>query len=237
MKSGVAWLLSVNGGYVDTAGFLALQGLFTAHVTGNFVTIGAALVFGTSGVVAKLLALPMFCVVVGLARVLGQAMAHRPVLRPRVLIAIQFVLLLLGCVLAVEFGPFRDGDSAPAIITGMALVAGMAIQNAVHRVHLANFPPTTLMTGNTTQLVLDVVDLLHPVTRHVNRDATRQRAGRMAVAVSCFAVGCALAALLFWRVGVWCFAVPPLIVLATSAGTILPVPSAEPAAANTKRPA
>jgi uncharacterized membrane protein YoaK (UPF0700 family) len=32
-------LLSVNGGYVDTAGFLALQGLFTAHVTGNFVSL------------------------------------------------------------------------------------------------------------------------------------------------------------------------------------------------------
>ena len=39
-------------GYVDTAGYLALQGLFTAHVTGNFVTIGASLISGTSGTVA-----------------------------------------------------------------------------------------------------------------------------------------------------------------------------------------
>jgi len=29
-------LLGFNGGYVDTMGFLALQGLFTAPVTGNF---------------------------------------------------------------------------------------------------------------------------------------------------------------------------------------------------------
>ena len=36
-------LLSLNAGFVDTAGFLALQGLFTAHVTGNFVTLGASL--------------------------------------------------------------------------------------------------------------------------------------------------------------------------------------------------
>jgi len=42
-------LLSVNAGYVDTAGFLALHGLFTAHVTGNFVTLGAALVMPLAG--------------------------------------------------------------------------------------------------------------------------------------------------------------------------------------------
>src|SRR5262249_9557437 len=66
-------LLSFNGGFVDTAGFLGLQGLFTAHVTGNFVTLGAALVFGTHGVIAKVLALPEFVLVVALARLLGSA--------------------------------------------------------------------------------------------------------------------------------------------------------------------
>ena len=71
MKPSLPVLLSVNGGYVDTAGFLALQGLFTSHVTGNFVTLGAALVLGTSGVVTKLLALPMFCVVVFVTRLLS----------------------------------------------------------------------------------------------------------------------------------------------------------------------
>ncbi len=35
-------VLTFNGGYVDTAGFLALQGLFTARVTVNFVTLGAS---------------------------------------------------------------------------------------------------------------------------------------------------------------------------------------------------
>lgn len=42
-------LLSFNGGYVDTLGFLSLSGLFTAHITGNFVTLGATMAHGLDG--------------------------------------------------------------------------------------------------------------------------------------------------------------------------------------------
>jgi uncharacterized membrane protein YoaK (UPF0700 family) len=63
-KLGIPALLSLNGGFVDTIGFLGLQGLFTAHVTGNFVTLAAALVYGTHGVIAKLMALPEFVAVI-----------------------------------------------------------------------------------------------------------------------------------------------------------------------------
>jgi len=53
-------LLSFTAGDVDTAGFLALQGLFTAHITGNFVTLGTSLALGMPGAVAKHLSLPVF---------------------------------------------------------------------------------------------------------------------------------------------------------------------------------
>jgi uncharacterized membrane protein YoaK (UPF0700 family) len=57
-------------------------------------------VFGTSGIIAKLLALPVFCIII--------------------------------------------------IIT----------KNAAHRIHLGTSPPTTLMTGITTQLMIDVADVI-----------------------------------------------------------------------------
>ena len=41
--------LGFIGGYVDTVGFVALFGLFTAHVTGNFVLIGAELSRASGG--------------------------------------------------------------------------------------------------------------------------------------------------------------------------------------------
>jgi uncharacterized membrane protein YoaK (UPF0700 family) len=143
-------LLSINGGYVDTMGFLALQGLFTAHVTGNFVTLGAALVSGTSGILAKLIALPMFCATIIAARLFAVAIAARG--RPAlfILLWIKAALLTASAILAIRLGPFRNGDAWPALLTGQVLVIAMALQNAVSRIHMASFPPSTLMTGTTT---------------------------------------------------------------------------------------
>ncbi|MGA7212049.1 MAG: DUF1275 family protein, partial [Pseudolabrys sp.] len=73
----VAALLSFNGGFVDTVGFLGLSGLFVAHVTGNFVTLGAALVLGSHGILNKILALPEFIAVIALARLAGGVARRR----------------------------------------------------------------------------------------------------------------------------------------------------------------
>ncbi len=203
-------LLSLNAGYVDTLGYLALQGLFTANVTGNFVTLGASLVLGTSGALAKLLALPTFCVVVVLVRLfsLGLPSLDWPVLRT--VLTLKVLLLIAAAVLAVSHGPFRNGDAALAIVTGMTLVSAMASQNAAHRIHMASFPPTNLMTGTTTQIMIDIADLLHGPKPEALA-ALRSRLARMSRAVAAFALGCGAAALLYARLGVWAFAVPPAI--------------------------
>jgi uncharacterized membrane protein YoaK (UPF0700 family) len=208
----VPLLLSFNGGYVDTAGFLALQGLFTAHVTGNFVTLGASLVLGTSGAIAKLLALPVFCVVIVVTRLVsfGLPRLRLPVLRT--MLGLQAFLLAAGAAMAIRFGPFPDGGSRTAIVTGMVLVSAMAIQNAAHRIHMGSAPPSTLMTGTTTQIMIDLADRLHGLPAEAAA-TTRDRMSRMAVAVVVFAVGCASAALLFSLIGGWCFVVPPAVVV------------------------
>jgi uncharacterized membrane protein YoaK (UPF0700 family) len=206
----VAALLSFNGGFLDTAGFLGLQGLFTAHVTGNFVTLGAALVFGTHGVLGKLLALPEFVLVIALARLAGAALTARQMPTLRILLGAKVLFLAAFFVLAVVLGPFPDSDVPAALLTGFAGIAAMAIQNGVQRVHLATLPPTTLMTGNTTQATLDAIDLL----RGVDGDqiaVVRARFSATVRGISFFAAGCAVAAILYALVGFWCLAVSVLV--------------------------
>ena len=189
----IAGLLSFNGGFVDTAGFLGLQGLFVAHVTGNFVTLGAALVLGSHGVIGKLLALPEFSLVIAVARLVGAGLRRRQRPALRILLAAETALLLAFFTAAVAFGPFPDPDSPLALLTGFAGIAAMALQNAQQRVHLASSPPTTLMTGNTTQATLDAVDLM--IAPEPGKAAeTRGRFTRVALSIVYFAAGCAASA-------------------------------------------
>jgi uncharacterized membrane protein YoaK (UPF0700 family) len=205
-----AALLSFNGGFVDAAGYLGLQGLFTAHVTGNFVTLGATLVFGTHGAFAKLLTLPEFVAVVALTQLAGIMLAERRLPALRILLAAKVMLLLAFFALAAALGPFPDSDAPAALLTGLAGVSAMAVQNAVQRMYLPNTPPGTIMTGNTSQAVLDAVNLLrgadpeHAAVMHA-------RFGRILRAILCFAAGCAGAPLLYAWIGLWNLAVPVVV--------------------------
>lgn len=210
--------LSFNGGFVDTVGFLALQGLFTAHVTGNFVTLGVSIVQGTSGTLAKLLALPVFALVVGLTH-LAAVSIHRRGLTPlRPLLILHTLLLALFGVLAIGLGPFNDGDSSAALITGMVGVAAMAIQNAISRQHLNGAPPTTLMTGNVTQGAIDVFALIG-LRDDTQRAAIKQRLKPIGWNLLGFTLGCIGAALLYLAVELWCLGLPILVAIWTCVRT------------------
>lgn len=206
----LAMLLGFNAGFIDTTGYLGIDGLFTAHVTGNFVTLGAALAFGTHGVVNKLLALPEFMAMVALAHVAGVALARRgrPVLRT--LLVVEGMLLAGFGALAIACGPFPASDAPAALLTAFVAIAAMATQSAVQRSYLPGLAPTTIMTGNTVQAVLDALDLVHggdPVQRAV----VRARFVGIVRAIACFVGGCAAAALLFVTAGFWGLVLPVLV--------------------------
>jgi uncharacterized membrane protein YoaK (UPF0700 family) len=205
-------LLSVNAGFIDAATYLALKGLFAAHVTGNFVTLGAALVLRSSGALGKVLALPVFCIVVLIARLSSYTLRARSLPVMSTLLTAQLALMILGAGIATRFGPFANADGYAALMTGLILVAAMAIQNEAHRAHLPGAPPSTIMTGTTTQIMMDLGDLMHGIAPEKAK-AARGRLTQMTLSALAFAVGCTLGALLYAWLGVLCFWIPPAMVL------------------------
>jgi uncharacterized membrane protein YoaK (UPF0700 family) len=69
-------LLSATAGYVDTLSFVSLFGLFTAHVTGNFVLIGGGVAGYGQGVFLKLMAFPAFILGVALSSFIIRGRVH-----------------------------------------------------------------------------------------------------------------------------------------------------------------
>lgn len=208
-------LLAFTAGFVDTAGFVALFGLFTAHVTGNFVLIGATLAAGGSGILAKLLALPTFVVAVALSRAFVLRRERRGAGAARSLLAAQALLLALFLAVGLAAAPVLNADAPLAVLAGIAGVAAMGVQNAASRTVFATLSPTTVMTGNVTQVVMDLVDLANSRAE----PATRARLTKMWPAVAAFALGAVGGAFGFASAGFWSLLVPIVFVLLTLAAS------------------
>ena len=207
MQWNLSKVLSFNAGYVDTASFLALHGLFAAHVTGNFVTLGAALISDNhAGAWTKLAALPMFCVVVVCTRLLHTRLQQVGHASYRVLLWCMLLLFALAAGISWFHTPFAPTDSWISFAVGMLLVAAMAIQNALHRIHWLKEPPTTVMTGSTTQLMLDVADWLGSPQGKASE--IKARFNRTLPNMLGFALGCAVAALVFHFMPKWVLVMP-----------------------------
>jgi uncharacterized membrane protein YoaK (UPF0700 family) len=205
------WLpagLSFVAGFVDTTSFVALFGLFTAHVTGNFVLLGSALVHSGPGVIAKVLVVPVFVMTVAALRLLTIRLRARKRAVVRTLLSLEAVFLFGFLAMGVTLGPFSDADAPSAVLTGMAAAIAMALQNAAMRDSLGHVHPTTLMTGNITQAVIDVVDLCCGVGDRHHRESMHRRTRRLLSNLFAFTLGCVLAALGVLFLGFWCLALP-----------------------------
>ncbi|KVP34228.1 hypothetical protein WJ85_21410 [Burkholderia ubonensis] len=213
-------ILAAVAGFVDTLSFVALFGLFTAHVTGNFVLIGAGIAGFGQGILMKLSVFPAFVCGVVASNLIARSLSARPAWQcARALHAVQAVLLLGFCAAGVWATPITQPDSLPALLAGIVGTFAMGVQNAHPRVIPHAGVPNTVMTGNVTQAILDVVDLLSAGTADSVRATARARFGKMLPAIVAFAFGAACGALGFRHAGFWALLAPvcALAVLALGA--------------------
>jgi uncharacterized membrane protein YoaK (UPF0700 family) len=106
-------------------------------------------------------------------------------------------------------------DAWAVIVIGGSGVAALGVQNALMREALGGMSPTTVMTGNLTQLTMDLVQLAVPATmdpksRATARAETVRRIAKFGSALAGFVGGAAAGAWLTGTFGLQSLGVPTL---------------------------
>jgi uncharacterized membrane protein YoaK (UPF0700 family) len=150
----LSFVLSVIAGSTDVIGFLGLNGLFTAHITGNLVTLAAHVVVRSPAILSYLLAVPIFMLALLLTQLLA-ALLRRGNWPTRTPLLIVHCLLLAAFVMTCDsLPPGFDSDSPRALTAAMLGVTAMAVQGALLEISLVSTPPTGVMTTNVVQFML-----------------------------------------------------------------------------------
>jgi uncharacterized membrane protein YoaK (UPF0700 family) len=193
-------LLAFVAGYVDTATFLRVSELFSAHITGNFVVFAIALVHGVRRVDwLKLIALPVFFVGVPLATLVYD----RSQQKIRTVLAIESSLLIgVGIIEFLPHSPAYDAGLA------MLLVLAMAMQNAAHQVEPSLGPTSAVMTTNAARLFVALWRKASPPPS----EAAPVKARGIGARLICFALGCAVSAFAANSFGLAAVLLPGLVV-------------------------
>src|SRR5215467_16362655 len=118
-------LLSVIAGMVDVIGFLSL-GIFTAHVTGNIVVIGALIVRHSRVNPAQIMAIPVFILAVAGTWLIAKASGRHGTSLMRPLLLIQFLLITCVLIFSAITKPSADPHGLMATIAAMIAVSAMA---------------------------------------------------------------------------------------------------------------
>jgi len=210
-------VLSVIAGSADIISFLGLNGLFTAHITGNLILIAAHIVNGSAVGFAHLLSVPVFILVLGLTRLLVAGLDAAGIASLRLLLLLQFLLLAGSLSLGVA-GPPVAPDAAKSILVGMLVVSAMAVQNGLVQISLTGAPSTAVMTTNITRFMMDVGEVLL-AKNSTHAAEARRRARHTWPAIVGFIAGAGLGAACFGAVGMWSLALPTgLALLAVATG-------------------
>lgn len=207
-------LLSWVAGYIDTSVFFGLNGLFTAHVTGNLVVAGAEL--GNLGqidvwVLVRLAVVPVFISAIALVTVITRwrevPLSH--------LLGLEAVFLLLFAIVGVANTHLIYPKPLPygVFTTGSVGVFAMGIQNALMREKLKGAAQTTIMTGNLTQLTIDLVQTFLFYQTLEKREEVEQRVRQMSSALLSFIVGAACGAYFMKAIGFWSIVIAAAVII------------------------
>lgn len=211
----IASCLSGVSGFVDTAGFVLLFGLFTAHVTGNFVLAGVAFALENRAEIwGRLGTLPVFALAVLLSAWISRTAKAQEQNGLAVLLLVEAAFLAAFEAAGILAGAgLHGGPSNPLVfVIGCLGVVAMGMQNGLMRVSLPSLAPTTVMTGNLTQATLDLLDFL--AASDDAKGAIRVKLARTVPALCGFGAGAILGGITTAFVHFWSLTLPLFVLVA-----------------------
>ncbi len=173
LPAAMPMLLSFVAGYVDSYTYLALFGLFAAQVTGSFVIAGAELATHDYGIVGKLAAVLAFLVAAAVTTALiGVARNSRRTALPSML-GLEALLLAVFVALILLGPPIQGATDWHGIVAGLFAAMAMGSQSVLVRLLMKGIPQTNVMTGNMTQLGIEITEIVLAWRRRV-REPNRE---------------------------------------------------------------
>lgn len=147
-------ILAFVGGFIDAAGYLEFQGVFTSSITGNLV-VAAASVSSTRGVLIRSLVCASFTLASLLSTMLSIRLRVSHGITQRYLSIILLSVELLFMVAVAVFGYLFNDDIKNAsslddpyvVLAACIMGASMGAQNVVVKETWSAFPATTVMTS------------------------------------------------------------------------------------------
>ena len=200
-------LLSFVAGYADTTTFICANRLFSAHVTGNFVIFVFSLVTNAHrSAWMNLFAFPFFVTAVVASSWLVNYSKY-----PGNVLRIQALLLLIAGVMAAVLRLADMETSIPIFLLAMIIVFAMGLQNGFGKLYpYTTYSATTIMTGNVTQITLDLMRYARRENRSVE---LRQGLRRQGLVVAFFFIGCFVGGIVSHFAGLPAIILPGLIML------------------------
>ena len=210
----LAAALAVIAGMVDLMSFMNLDGIFTAHVTGNLVILTALAIEGRHAKLGQTLAVPVFIVTAAVVWLLVRRIGALSPAATRAVLLMQFGLLLAVLLVSVLGHVTQSPTGSVALVTVLLATSAMAAQNALLHLQVPGSPATAVMTGNLVSTIIFALDAVsNEGARHT---AAAAHLRNVLGLLGGFMLGCAVAAAFLLIDRDWAWALP-----ATSAGLVL----------------
>jgi uncharacterized membrane protein YoaK (UPF0700 family) len=205
-------LLVLTAGCCDTITFISANELFSAHVTGNFILFAYDIIKGADFVTwIRLLTFPVFVVAVitggWLVRLTGKKYT---------ILKIEGGFLLVGGLVSSIMAGLHIISVNTNFTIALLVVFAMGMQNAFGKLFGKEvYAPTTIMTGNVTQVALHLVDYISPGKRN---PALTESLRRDVIVLGGFLAGCLLGGLVGTWVGLSGIVIPGVLLFCVRRG-------------------